>query len=62
MLPDDMVSSKRILRIRSGLPRLHVDAILFLDTKNIRYLTGFTGSDGALLIGRKEQILMVDGR
>jgi Xaa-Pro aminopeptidase len=56
------IPSERILRVRSGLLDFRVDAVLFLDMKNIRYLTGFTGSDGALLIGRDKQVLLVDGR
>jgi Xaa-Pro aminopeptidase len=39
-----------------------LDALLFLDMKNIRYLTGFTGSDGALLLKRSHLVLLVDGR
>jgi Xaa-Pro aminopeptidase len=39
-----------------------VQALLFLDMKNIRYLTGFTGSDGALYIGPDCRVLLVDGR
>jgi Xaa-Pro aminopeptidase/Xaa-Pro dipeptidase len=39
-----------------------VQALLFLDMKNIRYLTGFSGSDGALLMGTDFRMLLVDGR
>ena len=62
MFPDAPVYSERISRIRSLLSGLQVDAMLFLDMKNILYLTGFTGSDGALLIGLDMKMLMVDGR
>ncbi len=62
MFPDMPVPPERISKIRSGLSGFHVDAILFLDMKNIRYLTGFTGSDGALLIGQDKKTLLVDGR
>jgi Xaa-Pro aminopeptidase/Xaa-Pro dipeptidase len=51
----------RISRIRSLLAD-DVDAMLFLDMKNVRYLTGFTGSDGALLLKRDSLVLLVDGR
>lgn len=44
------------------LPHFSVEALLLLDMKNIRYLTGFTGSDGALFIGRDRRALLVDGR
>lgn len=41
---------------------LEVEAILFFDMSNIRYLVGFSGSDGALLVGENKVVLMVDGR
>ena len=62
MQPDVSVFSERIARLRSELSGFCVDALLFFDMKNIRYLTGFTGSDGAFLLGRSRQTLMVDGR
>ena len=55
-------SMKRISRVRSKTEALGLDAVLFLDMQNIRYLTGFTGSDGALLAGGRKDILLVDGR
>ena len=39
-----------------------MEAFLILDLKNIRYLTGFSGSDGALLVGAGKPVLLVDGR
>jgi Xaa-Pro aminopeptidase len=62
MSPNALILSERVSRIRSGFPGFRIDAILFLDMRNIRYLTGFTGSDGALLMGRDKQVLLVDGR
>jgi Xaa-Pro aminopeptidase/Xaa-Pro dipeptidase len=38
------------------------DARLILHVKNIRYLTGFTGGDGALMAGHDWLVLLVDGR
>ena len=52
----------RISRIRSRLAGLEIEALLFFDMKNIRYLVGFSGSDGALLVGKNKAVLMVDGR
>jgi len=54
--------SGRISRIRSKLTGLEIEAILFFDMKNIRYLVGFSGSDGVLLVGENRIVLMVDGR
>ncbi|MDI6775884.1 MAG: Xaa-Pro peptidase family protein [Syntrophales bacterium] len=56
------VPPERIAGIRSRLPRLGIEAILILDMINIRYLTGFAGSEGALLIGQEWTTLLVDGR
>ncbi len=62
MQPEQPPPAGRIERIRALLPLWSVQALLFLDMKNIRYLTGFTGSDGALYIGSDCRILLVDGR
>jgi len=39
-----------------------IEALLLFDLLNIRYLTGFTGSDGALLVLTDKTFLLVDGR
>ena len=59
---DSPILLERIYKIQQKLQDLDVDALIFLDIKNIRYLTGFTGSDGALMIGEKQKLLLVDGR
>ncbi|MFB3924684.1 MAG: M24 family metallopeptidase [Syntrophales bacterium] len=56
------VFHERISRLRSKLDRLEIDAILLLNPANIRYLTDFSGSDGALVIGGARAFLLVDGR
>jgi Xaa-Pro aminopeptidase len=40
----------------------HLDGILFSSLENIRYLCGFTGSDGALINTRKESFFLTDSR
>ena len=40
----------------------HLDGILFSNLENIRYLCGFTGSDGALIITQKESFFLTDSR
>jgi len=53
----------RIEHVRSQFGCWGIDAFLFFDLKNIRYLTGFSGSDGVLLIGPDDRTrLLVDGR
>lgn len=56
------VYRRRLDRLREGFPHLGVDAILFFEMKNIRYLTGFTGSDGIFLLLPDKGVLLVDGR
>ncbi|MBW2649345.1 MAG: aminopeptidase P family protein [Deltaproteobacteria bacterium] len=52
----------RIERVRSMLPGFDVEGIFFFEEANIRYLTGFAGSDGALFVGGERTLLLVDGR
>lgn len=52
----------RILAGRGCIDRFGVDAILFLNLSNIRYLTGFTGSDGALVLGKDHGFFLTDSR
>jgi Xaa-Pro aminopeptidase len=40
----------------------HLDGILFSSLENIRYLCGFTGSDGALVITQNESFFLTDSR
>ena len=56
------VYRRRLARLLERLPQLGVDAILFFEMKNIRYLTGFTGSDGVFLLLPDKSVLLVDGR
>jgi len=53
---------ERVDQIRKRLTDLEVDAFLLFDMKNIRYLTGFSGSEGACLVGKNGGTLLVDGR
>lgn len=61
-MPDKASTVPRRSRLRALLRRSGVEAFLILDLKNIRYLTGFSGSDGALLAGAGKPVLLVDGR
>ncbi|SNB46181.1 Xaa-Pro peptidase family protein [Geobacter sp. DSM 9736] len=56
MLKDRILSARRLME------RLEVEALLFLHLPNIRYLSGFTGSDGALLIRHDEGWFLTDSR
>ncbi len=52
----------RIETLREKLSSYQVDGILFSNMNNIRYLTGFTGSEGFLVVSAKSALLLVDGR
>lgn len=52
----------RIRSVRAMLPGLEVEGVLFFGEANIRYLTGFAGSDGTLVVGADRSVLLVDGR
>jgi Xaa-Pro aminopeptidase/Xaa-Pro dipeptidase len=60
MLHDPLPCADRVGRLRSEFPE--TDALLILSEKNIRYLTGFTGGEGALMAGPDWLTLLVDGR
>jgi Xaa-Pro aminopeptidase len=47
---------------RKILDSYHWDGILFVSLENIRYLCGFTGSDGAFVITQKESFFLTDSR
>ncbi len=39
-----------------------IDCLIFFNMNNIRYLSGFTGSDGVLIVSNNRTVLLVDGR
>ncbi len=52
----------RRARIAARLEELGVDALLVTHLPNVRYLTGFTGSNGQILIAASGQRFFTDGR
>jgi Xaa-Pro aminopeptidase len=52
----------RIDQLRAGLAGADVDALLVTHLPNVRYLTGFTGSAGMVLVGAEAALLVTDGR
>lgn len=52
----------RIHAIRKNFPHYQVDGLLLSSMSNIRYLSDFTGSDGALVLSSDGACLLVDGR
>ena len=52
----------RMARLRQRLPETGADALLVTSLTNVRYLTGFTGSSGVLLVCDDTAMLVTDGR
>jgi Xaa-Pro aminopeptidase len=52
----------RVHRLRERLPEEGCDAIVVSDLSNIRYLTGFTGSNALFLVTADGATLVTDGR
>lgn len=57
-----MDHSGRQRRLRTALVDNHLDWLLVTHLPNVRYLCGFTGSAGALLIGDRGATFFTDGR
>ncbi|HEV3364360.1 MAG TPA: aminopeptidase P family N-terminal domain-containing protein, partial [Acidimicrobiia bacterium] len=49
-------------KLASRLEELGVDAFLVTRLPNVRYLTGFTGSNGQLILTAEDAIFLTDGR
>ena len=54
--------SKRLTRLQKSLTAQSLDAMLIKHVQNVRYLCGFTGSAGVLIVTPDEATLYVDGR
>lgn len=52
----------RTERLRARFETETVDAVLVTRLPNVRYLTGFTGSAGMLLVGPDDMVFVTDGR
>jgi Xaa-Pro aminopeptidase len=52
----------RVPRLRERFDDDGLDALLVTRLPNVRYLSGFTGSAGMLLVGRDEVVFVTDGR
>ena len=51
-----------INKLKSNLAQLSLDGMYIINLTNVRYLTGFTGSAGSVLILNEEQHFFTDGR
>jgi Xaa-Pro aminopeptidase len=48
--------------LAARLPELDVDGVLVSSLPNVRYLTGFTGSNGQAMVSASETVFLTDGR
>ena len=53
---------ERVAHLAAQLPDRDLDAILISSRENRRYLSGFTGSAGYLLVTPQRQVLFTDSR
>lgn len=53
---------QRQQRLRKWLQKKNLDGILITDLTNVRYLCGFTGSSGAVLLTRTQGVFLTDCR
>jgi Xaa-Pro aminopeptidase len=58
----DMEIAGRIARLRAGFAEAGCEALLVTRMGNIRYLTGFTGSAGVVVVLPDEVVFVTDGR
>ncbi|PJE20319.1 MAG: peptidase M24 family protein, partial [Mycobacterium sp.] len=59
-----MTHSQRRHNLKTKISAAGLDAMLVTDLINVRYLSGFSGSNGALLVfaDDREAVLATDGR
>lgn len=57
-----MEIGSRLDRLRAGFDAAGVDALFVTRPPNVRYLTGFTGSAGMLLVTAADALFVTDGR
>lgn len=53
---------ERLGRLRASLAEKKLDAVLVTDMKNVRYLTGFTGSSAYVLVSADKAFFLTDPR
>lgn len=57
-----MTTAQRAERVRARLAHTGAEALLVSDLTNVRWLTGFTGSNGWVVLGPDQLTLVTDGR
>ncbi len=54
--------STRLARLRQEMNERGMDAFLVSSLPNVRYLSGFSGSNGLCVVTRREMVLVTDSR
>jgi Xaa-Pro aminopeptidase len=54
--------TERVARVRGELERLGIASLLVTDAANVRYLTGLSSSNAAVIVGADKLLLLTDGR
>jgi Xaa-Pro aminopeptidase len=62
ILMENSLYEERFNSIQKILASSRLDGILFSSLENIRYLCGFTGSEGAFVVTQKESFFLTDSR
>src|SRR3954468_2369790 len=57
-----MDQPSRLRGVQGAIEQRRLDALMVTNLPNIRYLSGFTGSAGVLVVTAREQVLLTDGR
>ena len=52
----------RIEKLNAAIEAKHLEAVIVLSDYNRRFLSGFTGTSGALIITKDEKLLITDFR
>ena len=61
-LPPESYLEKRLSALRRHLKKEKADALLVSNLPNVRYLTGFAGSSGHVVVSEKEAVFITDSR
>ena len=56
------MSDSRALQVAGRASQLGVDAVVVADPTNLRWLTGFTGSNGVAICGSDQRVFVTDFR
>ncbi len=59
---ENTLYQERLGSVRKIMDIYQLDGVLFTSLENIRYLCGFTGSDGVLLLNREQSYFLTDSR